>query len=105
MKWILYIGFLLLPMVGFADEMVGIGGMAEHLLEPVSVVSDFIGTASIVVGAACLFGSVIRYTQYRVNPLAFPLSTVVVLFIIGVILVLLPFTYKLTGYGIPYPSS
>jgi hypothetical protein len=97
----------ILPAVVIADNSAttSIGGFAASLIAPVDVLSDFVGTAALIVGSSCLFGSVIRYMHHRVNPLAFPISTVVVLFILGVVLVCLPFMYKLTGYGIPYPSS
>jgi hypothetical protein len=79
------------------------GDLANDLLGPVTVLSDFVGTASWIVGFSCLFASLFRYLQYRVNPLAAPISTVIVLLVLGILLLCLPFTYLLTGTGIPFP--
>lgn len=82
----------------------GIGDLANQLEEPVSILSDFIGTGSLIVGITCLFGAFLRYLQYRVNPLMSPMSTVIVLVILGLALIGLPFLYKVIGYGVPYPA-
>lgn len=79
-----------------------LGELATDLIEPVSIVSDFIGTGSIIIGICSLIGAFLRYLEYRKNPMVSPISTIVVLFIIGLALVSLPFIYKLTGEGIPY---
>jgi hypothetical protein len=79
------------------------GDLANDLLGPVTVISDFVGTAAWIVGFSCLFASLFRYLQYRVNPLASPISTVIVLLVLGILLLCLPFTYLLTGTGIPFP--
>jgi hypothetical protein len=80
----------------------GFGNVAENLLTPVIVVSDFVNTASIIVGISFIFGGFLRYLQHRVNPLAVPISTVVLLEVMGVFLVCLPLAYKLSEGGIPY---
>lgn len=82
-----------------------IGDLANDLMEPVSILSDFIGTGSLIIGITCLFGAFLRYMQYRVNPLMSPMSTVIVLLILGLLLVCVPFLYKVLGYGLPFPSS
>jgi len=88
--------------LGYANDVPSIGGFANEMMGPVSMLSDFIGTASIIVGISCLFASFLRFMQYRVNPLASPISTVVVLIILGIATLLLPFLYKLLGYGVPF---
>ncbi len=77
------------------------GDVANHLMEPVSILSNFIGSMSIIIGLTCLFGAFLRYMQFRVNPLASPISTVLLLLILGIVLLLLPMVYKLTSSGIP----
>ena len=79
----------------------GIGGIAYNLIGPVEVVASFLSGMAIIIGLTCLFGAFVRYMQYRVNPLAHPISTVVTLLILGVLLLLLPLIYKLTESGIP----
>jgi hypothetical protein len=54
-----------------------------------------------VAGLTCLFASFLKYLQHRVNPIASPLSTVVMLFIMALVLILLPLAYKLTQNGVP----
>lgn len=79
----------------------GIGQIAGNLLVPIGVVSQFMSSASILVGIACLFASVLRFVEYRSNPLARPLSNVIILFIIGIVFLCLPFLYKLAETGNP----
>lgn len=96
------LGLLALPSMTMAAHSQGIGGVASNLLEPVDLLSSFVGVASIVIGSTCLFSALLRYLQHRVNPYATPISTVIVLLVLGTILVLLPFAYKLTESGIPF---
>lgn len=83
----------------------GIGDIAENMMEPVSVLSNFIGSASLIVGICALFAAFLRYMQHRVNPLSAPLGSVIMLIIIGIVLLCLPFIYKLTDSGIPFTLS
>lgn len=104
-KCILWILIFLVPCVTMADKTESIGEVAKQLMEPVTVLSSFIGNGSIIVGVMSLFGALMRYMQHRVNPLASPISTVIVLLILGIVLVCLPFTYLLTGAGIPFSAT
>ncbi len=80
----------------------GIGHFAGELVEPVTILSNFISTGSFIVGVMLLVSALMRYMQYRVNPLASPISTVIVLLVLGIMLVSLPFVYLLIGAGIPF---
>jgi len=80
----------------------GIGGIADNLLNPVGVLSGFIGSGSLLIGGAFLFASIIKYVEHRRSPLMVPMSNVVFLFIAGLILVLLPLAYMLTENGLPF---
>ncbi len=102
LRLVLLLSFYLLPAVVFAARLIGFGDVANNLMEPVSVVSQFVSTGAIIIGMCCLFGSFLRYLQYRINPLAAPISSVLILLVIGIVLVLLPWTYKLTQSGVPY---
>lgn len=102
--------FSLLMIIIFTSTAVfsasnSIGDIAYQLVEPVSIVSDFIGTSSLIIGIMCVFASFLRYLQYRVNPLVAPMSTVIILLVLGLVLIGLPFIYKVLGYGLPFPSS
>lgn len=83
-------------------QPVGFGGVAENLLEPVVIISNFVASTSIIIGGSCLFAALIRYLQHRVNPLAHPISSVIILLIMGIVLVCLPLAYKITENGIPF---
>lgn len=68
----------------------GVGQFANEMVEPVGLVGKFITTASIMIGVGCLFGSFLRYSQYRVNPLAAPISSVIILLVLGLVSLALP---------------
>jgi hypothetical protein len=53
-KTLLYL-LLLAPVIAFADTPSGFGGIAQNLLEPVSVLTDFINSACLAIGFALLF--------------------------------------------------
>jgi hypothetical protein len=105
MKRIVFIFILLLLSVQswatYQPHGIGAGKVATNLMEPVSILANFIGSMSIVVGISCLFASVLKYMQHRVNPLVAPISTVIMLLVMGIILLCLPWAYKLTEGGVP----
>ncbi len=94
--------FFSLPGWAFAANTGGLGGVADNLMEPVGLMSDFIGSGCLLIGASFLFASLIKYFEHRRSPLMVPISTVVFLLIAGIILIGLPFLYLVTGYGVPF---
>lgn len=80
----------------------GFGAVANNLMTPISIVSNFMYSASLVLGSTSLFAAFLKYLQFRVNPLANPIGRVVVLLIIGVLFICLPLIHKLTSSGIPF---
>lgn len=104
-KLLLQISILLfLPLMAIAANapLPNIGTVAQNIMEPVSLMADFIDTACFVLGASFLFASLIKFIEHRRNPLMVTISTVVFLFIAGIILILLPFVALVTEHGIPY---
>jgi hypothetical protein len=100
---ILFFCLLCLPAFALAaTNPAGMGQVANNMLEPVYLISNFVSSASIIIGGTCLFGSFLKYMQHRVNPLAAPIGTVLVLFIMGLVLVCLPLAYRLTESGVPF---
>lgn len=85
-----------------ADHSVGLANVAQNLMEPVGVVADFVQTGCLVIGGAFIFTSIIRYIEHRRSPLMTPISTVVFLFIAGILLILLPFLSYMVDSGIQY---
>jgi hypothetical protein len=76
-------------------EVSGIGGIAGNLLEPVNILTDFVTSVSLIIGATFLFAAFIKYMQHRVNPMAIPISNVLFLLFFGVVLLCLPLAYKI----------
>jgi hypothetical protein len=92
---LIFLAFLLLPSLACARIPSGLGAVANNLMDPVSVMTSFVIDGSQIAGIAFLFGAFIRYTKYRVNQLESPLSTVIVLFVIGLVLLGIPLVHKL----------
>jgi len=74
-----------------------LGSVAEDALEPVSVFNSFINTSAMMIGSCFLFAAFVKYNQHRINPMAAPISTVLMLLVFGLLLLLLPFTARLVG--------
>lgn len=92
----------LIPVLALAERRAqGLGGVAQNIMEPVTLMSSFVHTACFVIGGSFLFASVIKYVEHRRSPLMVPISTVVFLVIAGLALVLLPFVGALTESGAP----
>lgn len=90
-----------LPVAALAAKN-GFGGVAQNMMEPVNLMSDFVNTACFIIGGSFMFASIIKYIEHKRSPLMVSISTVIFLFIGGLVLVLLPFTYMLTENGIHY---
>jgi hypothetical protein len=104
---IMYFIFLLIislfPTFAGADTPSSIGVFAETMMEPVSILASFVSTASLIVGSSFLFAGILKYFQYRKNPLMAPISTVIFLFIFGVALVALPLAHTYFYDSPPVP--
>lgn len=76
-----------------------IGEVALNATEPLQNVAGFVAVGSLLVAIFCFFAAIIRYFSYRSNPLAVPFGKVMWLVIMGLLLLILPFSYMLTGNG------
>lgn len=85
-----------------SNNPVGIGEMANTMMEPVSLMADFIHTGCFIIGGSFIFASLIKYIEHRRSPLMVPISTVVFLFIAGIVLVALPFLSLVLENGVSY---
>lgn len=100
---LLYLGWICWPSMVFAvgnTSDLGLGQIAQNMLEPVNVFADFIHTACIIIGSAFIFTSIVKYVEHKRSPLMVPLSTVVFLVIAGIILLLLPLLPLITNSGV-----
>jgi hypothetical protein len=84
-----------------SNRPVGAGAVANNLMSPVTFGVNFVGSIAISLGICFLFAALIKYIRHRENPLAYPISTVIILIIMGLLLIALPFTYKITQAGLP----
>lgn len=98
---LLFCVFLLAP-DAYAYRETGIGGVADQLMGPVGLFSDFIYTACFVLGGSFLLASIIKYIDHRRSPLFVPISTVIFLIVAGLILIALPFAHILIKHGTAY---
>ena len=92
MKRFWSIGFALVGL-GLAGVAVAgsLGNVADGLLQPIKEFSNVFNLVCYVIGAAFLVGTLVQWVEHRRNPMQVRLSQVVFLFLLGVILVLLPY--------------
>lgn len=100
-KFLRIIILCLAPVMGYAAS--GLGGVATNLMDPVSVMADFIHSGCILIGGAFLFATIIKYIEHRRSPTMVPISTVWFLLIAGLVLISLPLISYVTENGVPYP--
>lgn len=84
-------------LVSRAAEKLSFGEVAANMTQPIEVVTGFVSVGCLIIGVACLFASLVKYFEHRRSPLHVPFSKVVWLIIIGLLLLILPFAYIITG--------
>lgn len=94
--------FVLAEACAATGHLAGIGGVAQNLMDPVGLFSDFVYSGCIIIGGSFVFASVIKYFEHKRSPLMVPISTVIFLFIAGALLLLLPFLSYLNTHGTRY---
>ena len=92
----------MLPVLCFAAGPSGIGGMAVSLMDPVTVFSDFMNTACVLMGIIFLVSSILKYMEHKRSPLMVPLSTVIFLLIAGLVLLAIPLLTLVMPNAVPY---
>lgn len=65
------------------------GEIAQNVYEPVTMVLKLLRAVSIICGVGLVLGSVMKYMEYRRNPIAVSLGMVVFTFLFGVALIIL----------------
>lgn len=81
------------------NQLVGLGGVAQNMMAPVSMLAGLVHGACFVIGGCFLFTAIVKYFEHRRSPMLVPMSTVVFLFIAGILLILLPFLSYFTNIG------
>lgn len=84
------------------DSDAGAGGLANVIMEPVGLFSNFMNAGCLILGTSFIFASIVKYFEHRRSPLMVPISTVVFLIVAGFLLLLIPiFSYFYTkSFGI-----
>ena len=99
MKKLIKIAMLFWPLSVFAyndEEATGLGRMASHMIQgPMTILMHFIDDACYVAGIVLLLVGFNKYMRHRQNPQEIPISTPIVYFILGIVIILLPFSYYL----------
>ncbi len=78
-------------------QNISLGSVSNNLLGPFSGVSRLLMVASYLMGGAFLAASIIRYFEYRRNPVQVRLSSVIFMFILGALLIGLPLIASLSA--------
>lgn len=83
------------PLVSFATP--SIGQAAENVLVPTEILTKLVLLACYILGAIFIFMALAQYRVHRQSPKLIPLTTPILLFVIGVIFALIPFSSKIFG--------
>jgi RsiW-degrading membrane proteinase PrsW (M82 family) len=86
----------MIPFVATRVSHDGIGPMSTGLMEPVSILANFLTDASLGLGGMFVLLAILRYRQYRRNPLEWPLSSVVMMALFGIVLLVWPLVRYIT---------
>jgi len=84
----------LVPGLALSAKPVGIGGVANSLMEPVGLATNFLHSGCYLIGAAFIFASFVKYMDHRRSPTMVPISTVIFLIIAGLVLIAIPIFTK-----------
>lgn len=87
----------LFPFSAFAEEgPASFGKMAGDMVQgPLTLVMNFMDDACYIAGIVFLLVGFNKYLRYRDNPQETPISTPIVYFVLGAVVVLLPLIYYL----------
>jgi len=99
LRAVFFLGMILFcPVIALAEDggVTGFGAMAGQIVQgPLTIVMNFMNDACYVAGVVLLLVGFNKYLRYRQNPQETPISTPIVYFILGVVVILLPFSYYL----------
>ncbi|HKY69280.1 MAG TPA: hypothetical protein VJ205_00120 [Gammaproteobacteria bacterium] len=90
----LFYGFCFLGMLFFISPLMAattLGGAAQNLLTPTEILTKLVIFACYVGGVGICLTALVQYNIHRKNPKLVPLTTPVMLLIVGIILIFLPY--------------
>lgn len=74
-----------------------LGEVAENILGPTAYLTQFIVFGCYILGVGLILGSVVQYRNHRQNPKLVPLTTPVLLLLLGIVLLVLPYISTHSG--------
>jgi hypothetical protein len=88
---------LLLPAAAMADA--SIGDIAENLLGPTSIVTKLVEIACYIIGLAFILVGIAQYKIHRQSPKLVPLTTPILLVVLGFVALGIPYTTQMGKTG------
>ncbi len=89
MSYLVFIICILLSTVYSCNVVAqGIGEVAANIYQPVTVIISLVKAVGVICGSGLMLGGVLRYFDYRRNPVAVRLSMVLFMFIFGMALII-----------------
>lgn len=89
-----------LILVGFptlAGATASIGDAAKNVLTPTEILTKLVLVACYIIGTGFIFAALAQYRIHRQSPKLVPLTTPILLLILGIVCVLIPYSTKLFG--------
>ena len=96
---------LLLAYSSIAYAQQGWTQVIDDILSPAAGLTELIYILCYIAGSGLLVGAVLQYKYHRDNPQQVRVSTPIVLFILGLVIVFLPFLTKLSSASIAATSG
>lgn len=102
MKNLFFLKSLFGVSLGFAPSLVlaeSAGEVGESLFEPTLIATRLAIFACYIIGVGLILAAGVQYKQHRQAPKLTPLTTPILLFLLGIALVLLPYFSTVTTYS------
>ena len=81
------------------EESTTFGAFTDNVMEPIEIVRHLFNAASIILGLFLMINAIQNYFKHKKSPHEATLSSVIIGFILGIVFMLLPFTYELAKAG------
>jgi membrane-associated HD superfamily phosphohydrolase len=95
MKFIKYFIFILLGV--FSSQLFAtVGGAAQRLMGPTEIITRLMLVACYILGVLLIIMAVAQYKQHRESPKLVPLTTPIMLVMLGVVCLLIPYWSTIT---------
>lgn len=95
-KYCLY-SLILLGFPILAGATASIGEAARNVLTPTEILTKLVLVACYIIGTGFIFAALAQYRIHRQSPKLVPLTTPILLLILGIVCVLIPYSTKLFG--------